>query len=144
MISVRPALARNAAIIALPEQIDLSNAAGVAEKLTTAVSHEAAVIIDMSATRFCDCAGARAIVRAYKRATDSGAELRLVVTAALVRRIFGLMGIDRLLDIYPSVAAASGPDGPGSLAENAGPDPVTRSAAGAPARNHRPARPSVP
>ena len=76
-------------VIALPEQIDVSNAAGVAEKLTAAVSHEAAVIIDMSATRFCDCAGARAIVRAYKRATDSGTELRLVVTAAPVRRIFG-------------------------------------------------------
>jgi anti-anti-sigma regulatory factor len=32
--------------------------------------------------------------------------LRLVVTAAPVRRIFGLMGVDRLLDIYPSVEEA--------------------------------------
>lgn len=62
----------------------------------------------MSATRFCDCAGVRAIVRAHKRATGSGAELRLVVTAAPVRRIFGLIGVDRLLDVYPSVEAAYG------------------------------------
>ena len=135
---MRPTLTRNAVVVALPEQIDLSNAAGVTEELTIAVSRNAAVIIDMSATRFCDCAGARAIVRAYKRATDSGAELRLVVTAALVRRIFGLMGVDRLLDIYPSVTAARVPDGAGSQAESAGPDaqawaaPVDR------------ARPSVP
>ncbi len=107
-------------VVVLPEQIDLRNAAGVAEELTAAVSRNAAVIIDMSATRFCDCAGARAIVRAYKRATDSGTELRLVVTAALVRRIFGLMGVDRLLDIYPSVAAAHGPDGTGSQAPGGG------------------------
>jgi hypothetical protein len=50
----------------------------------------------------------RAIVRAHQRATGSGAELRLVVTAAPVRRIFGLIGVDRLLDFYPSVEAACG------------------------------------
>jgi anti-sigma B factor antagonist len=100
------ALARRAVVVALPEEIDVSNAAGVAEELTAAVSRHTAVIIDMSATRFCDCAGARAIVRAHERATGSGAELRLVVTAAPVRRIFGLMGVDRLLDIYPSVEEA--------------------------------------
>ena len=116
-------------VVALPEQIDLSNAAGIAEELTTAVSRNAVVIIDMSATRFCDCAGARAVVRAYTRASDSGTELRLVVTAALVRRIFGLMGVDRLLDLYPSVAAAHAPDGTGSRAESAGPDLVSRSTA---------------
>ena len=103
------ALARHAVVVALPEEIDVSNAAGVAEELTAAVSRHTAVIIDMSATRFCDCAGARAIVRAHQRATGSGAELRLVVTAAPVRRIFGLMGIDHLLDIYPSAEAARVP-----------------------------------
>jgi anti-anti-sigma factor len=66
------------------------------------------VIIDMSASTFCDCAGAHAIVRAHKRAADSSAEVRLVVTAAPVRRIFGLLGIDRLLDFYPRVEAARG------------------------------------
>jgi hypothetical protein len=84
--------------------------------------------------------GARAIVRAYKRATDSGAEVRLVVTAALVWRIFGLMGVDRLLDIYPSVAAAHAPDGTDSRAESAGPNPRYPAAA----RNYRPTTPSVP
>ena len=29
-----------------------------------------------------------------------------MVTAAPVRRIFGLIGVDRLLDVYPSVEAA--------------------------------------
>jgi anti-anti-sigma regulatory factor len=51
--------------------------------------------------------GARAIVRAHKRASDSGAELRLVVTAKLVRRMFDLIGVDHLLDIYLSVEAAA-------------------------------------
>ena len=73
-----------------------------------AVGRHSVVIIDMSATRFCDCAGARAIVLAHKRAAEGGAELRLVVTAEPVRRIFGLLGADRLLDLYPSVEEAHG------------------------------------
>lgn len=108
VISVGRALARRAVVVALPEDIDLTNVAGVAEQLTLAVCRHSIVIIDMSATRFCDCAGARVIVRAHKRAAEGGAELRLVVTADPVRRIFGLLGVDRLLDLYPSVEAAHG------------------------------------
>ena len=140
MISVRPTLARNTVVVAMPEAIDLNNAAGIAGKLTVAVSRNALVIIDMSATTFCDCAGARTVVRAYKRATDSGTELRLAETAAPVRRIFSLMGIDRLVDIYPSVEAAHSLDGTDPLAESASPDPVTRPAAKA--RVHKAALPA--
>jgi len=61
----------------LPEEIDLLNATRAAEQLTSAVRRNPAVIIDTTATMFCDCAGARAIVQAHKRATGSGAELRL-------------------------------------------------------------------
>lgn len=107
-MSVGRTLARRAVVVALPEEIDLTNAAGVAEQLTLASGRHSVVIIDMSATRFCDCAGARAIVLAHKRAAEGGAELRLVVTAEPVRRIFGLLGADRLLDLYPSVEAAHG------------------------------------
>ena len=79
------ALTQREVIVPLPEEIDIGNAAGVADELTSAVSRNRVVIIDMTATRFCDCAGARAIMRAYTRATDSGAELRLVVTTEPVR-----------------------------------------------------------
>jgi anti-anti-sigma factor len=105
---VRSAMARREMVISLPVEIDMCNADRVAEELTTAVSHNSVVIIDMSTTAFCDGAGARAIVRAHKRATDSGAELRLAVTTAPVRRIFSLTGIDRLLDVYPSLEEARG------------------------------------
>jgi anti-anti-sigma factor len=59
---------RRETVVALPEEIDLLNATRVAEQLTSAVRRNPAVIIDMTATTFCDCAGARAIVQAHKRA----------------------------------------------------------------------------
>jgi anti-anti-sigma factor len=102
VISVGRALARHAVIVALPEQIDVTNAAGVAEQLTSAVSRRPAVLADMTATRFCDCAGARAILRAYICATGSGAELRLVVTTEPVRRIFSLLGSTACLRFIPA------------------------------------------
>ena len=48
----------------LPGQIDVCNANRVAEALASAVSQGGTVTADMSATTFCDCAGARAIVQA--------------------------------------------------------------------------------
>jgi len=74
------ALTQREVIVPLPEEIDIGNAAGVADELTSAASRNPVVIIDMSATKFCDCAGVRAIARAHKHATGSGAELRLVVS----------------------------------------------------------------
>lgn len=97
-------IARRETVVVLPDVIDVCTATRVAAQL--AVSGGSAVIIDMSATTLCDCAGVRAVVRAYQRAAESGAELRLVVTAALIRRIFDVTGVDRLLDLYPSVEAA--------------------------------------
>ena len=93
-------MARREVVISLPVEIDTCNADHVTEELTMAVGRHPVVIIDMSATTFLRW-WARAAVRAYKRATDSGGALRLVVTTAQVRRIFRLLGIDRVLDVYP-------------------------------------------
>jgi hypothetical protein len=48
-------VARRETVVALPEEIDLLNATRVAERLTSAVRRHPAVIIDMTATTFCDC-----------------------------------------------------------------------------------------
>ena len=106
------AQARRDTVIVLPEEIDLINATHVTEKLTLTVSSGTTTSADMTATTFCDCAGARAIVRAHLRATDNGAELCLVVAEEPVRRVLGLLRIDHLLATYPSLAAAQARPGP--------------------------------
>jgi hypothetical protein len=47
------------------------------------------------------------VVRAFQRAVVSGAELRLVITAEHVSRVFSLSGLDRLVPICPSLEAAT-------------------------------------
>jgi len=95
------------AVVTLPEDIDLSNAGPIREQLLTVINRGAAVLIaDMTATISCDYVGAEAMIRAYQRAVISGTDLRLVVTAQIVRRVLSCKGLDRLVSIYPSLEAA--------------------------------------
>ena len=95
------------AVVTLPEDIDVSNAGQIREKLLTVINRGAVVLVaDMTATVSCDYAGADAVIRAYQRAVISGTDLRLVVTAQIVRRVLSYNGLDRLVSIYPSLDAA--------------------------------------
>jgi anti-anti-sigma factor len=96
------------AIVTLPGHIDVSNAGQLREQLLSVINRGAAVLIaDMAVTVSCDHAGVDAVARAYQRAVVSGTQLRLVVTAPVVRRVLGVEGLDRLVSIYPSLEAAT-------------------------------------
>jgi anti-sigma B factor antagonist len=96
------------AVVTLPEHIDVTNVAQLREQLLSLINRGAAVLIaDMTATESCDHAAMDAIARAYQRAAVSGTQLRLVVTAPVVRRVLGIEGLDRLVSIYPTVEAAT-------------------------------------
>ena len=47
------------------------------------------------------------MARACHRAVASGTQLRLVITAQIVRRGFRLSGLDQLIPVYPTVQAAT-------------------------------------
>jgi anti-sigma B factor antagonist len=101
-----------AAVITLPAEIDVTNADRIREYLLSVLNQGAAVLIaDLSMTTFCDSAGVRALLRTFRRADASNSAMRLVVATVSVARIMAIAGVDRLVDIYPNVAAAvAGPD----------------------------------
>ena len=95
------------AVVALPEHIDVSNASQIREELLSVINRGAATLIaDMTATLSCDQSGADAVIRAYQRALASGTQLRLAVTAQIVRRVLDVYGMSRLISVYPSLEAA--------------------------------------
>lgn len=82
------------AAVTLPERVDASNAGQIREELLSVINRGAtALIVDMTATLSCDHAGAEAVVRAYRRAIVSGTQLRLVLTAPIVRRVLAVNGL---------------------------------------------------
>lgn len=106
------------AVVRLPAEIDLTIADGAREALLAVLNQGAlGLVADMTATTFCDSAGITALVRAARRAAATGATMRLAVTAQPVLRVLSLVGIDRLIEIHPSVdaARASLPDQEGGL-----------------------------
>ena len=119
-----------AAVMTLPAEIDLANAVQLREDLLSALAEGASLVIaDMTTTTFCDSAGVSALVRVGRRATASGSELRLAASAPAVTRVLALTGVDKLIKVYPSAAAAlADPD-----------DHVTAGATEGPASRGRPA-----
>jgi anti-anti-sigma factor len=102
-------------IVALPAEIDLSNAEQVYDQLAAALASGAAVVIaDFTGTRFCDCACLNRLLRVHNQAAGHDAKLRLVIPrGAPVREVVKLLGLDQQLPIYASIAAAQADSGPG-------------------------------
>jgi anti-sigma B factor antagonist len=95
------------AVVGLPAEIDLTIADHVREALLSVLNKGAlGLVVDMTATTFCDSAGITALVRASRRAAATGATMRVAASGPAVVRVFSLVGIDRLIDIHPTVDAA--------------------------------------
>ena len=96
-------------VVLLPEEIDMTNAEDSAAQLRDAfVPGVTVVIADLTKTRFCDSAGVRGLTLVHRRATDSGGRLILAVDAdGAVSRVLQLMDLTSVLNVYPSVEAAT-------------------------------------
>jgi anti-anti-sigma factor len=93
--------------VVLPEEIDITNAESMREQLLSAFSPGVAVVIaDMTSTAFCDTSCFRNLMIAHADALASGAQLRLVIHPGTVWRALMVLGVDRLLSIYPTVDSA--------------------------------------
>jgi len=106
------------ATVSFPGRVDLSNASQLRDRLQAVISRGAALLIaDMSGTASCDHAAVEVIARACQQAAINGTQVRLVVSAPVVRRVLSLEGLDRLVAIFPSTAAAAA----GAVAGDPGP-----------------------
>jgi anti-anti-sigma factor len=103
-------LAGSPLVVAFPAEVDLCSAAGLGERLYSVISPGSPVVVDLSQTGFLDCAGARMLMGAHARACEQGTELRVAAPCGLVARLFEILGVDRVLRIYPTVPAALLPE----------------------------------
>jgi anti-sigma B factor antagonist len=111
------------AVVTLPPEIDVSNSQQISQELVSVADQGAVMLIaDMTATTFCDTSGARELIAARKHAHTGGAEIRLVVKAHAVLRVFEIIGLGDLFAIFPDLAAALS----GLPAAGAGPDATAR------------------
>jgi anti-sigma B factor antagonist len=91
-----------------PAEVDLSNAGAIRDQLLGLLDGGAGpLVLDLSATGFCDCAGVGAILRVRRRALQRRTRLSLVLPAAgTVHRIAVMTGLTRHLNSTTSLAEA--------------------------------------
>ncbi len=87
------------------------------------------IVIDLGGVRFCDSSGIGVLIGARRLLRSCGGELRLVLPPASpgavpaqaghVHRVFTALGLRRLFDIHPDVAAATAAPVPRPLARPA-------------------------
>jgi anti-sigma B factor antagonist len=95
------------AVVRMPAEVDVTIADDMREALLSVLNlGAAAVVIDMTRTSFCDSAGVSALIRAHRRAAASDARLRVATRSSALLRLFDLVGVTALIDVYPDVAAA--------------------------------------
>ena len=89
------------AVVAMPEEIDAANSAGVAAQLSAVIGRSPGVVTaDLAGTVFCDSSGIRALARARELAAAAGTEMRLAVGDSPVTRMLQLTGLEQLMPPY--------------------------------------------
>jgi anti-anti-sigma factor len=95
------------AVVTAPDEIDLTNASLLRAALQSIVeASPPVVVVDMTATEFCDSTGLNVLVRAHKQAQQRGTQLRLVVRASAVHRMLTVTGLTATLPVHATLADA--------------------------------------
>ena len=99
-------------VVTPPLEIDVANANELRAAILTAIGHGTpAVVIDMTQTAFCDSTGLNVLVRAHKRLSAEGRQLRLVIREPTLLRIFAITGMDRMFHLSETLGdAVSAPE----------------------------------
>jgi anti-sigma B factor antagonist len=95
-------------VVELPAEIDVTNSEQVYQQLVAALApNVGTVVADMTATIFCDSSGVQAIMHAYETAGARDVRIRLAVSPGTsVRRVLQLIGVGRLIPVYPTLEEA--------------------------------------
>jgi anti-sigma B factor antagonist len=98
----------DAAILAVSGELDVASAPMLRAYVGFALDRRPArLILDLAGLRFCDAAGLSVLAMARSAATREGVSLALAAVPRLVTRLLKMTGMNRILDVYPSVAAAT-------------------------------------
>lgn len=95
-------------VVNLPGDIDILNARAVHDRIVALLDDGVgALIVDLTGTEFCDCAGIRGIVQAGRHAETLRTPVCVALPAdGLVRRVAELTGLARELQVATGTAAA--------------------------------------
>lgn len=95
-------------VLAISGELDVASAPMLRAHVGFALGRRPAhLILDLAGLRFCDAAGLSVFAKARNAATRGGASVALAAVPRPVTRLLKMTGMDRVLEVYSSVAAAA-------------------------------------
>jgi anti-anti-sigma factor len=102
-------VARGVPVVKIPQEIDVTNAAGLRSALLEAAGNgHQRFVVDMTGTRFCDASASHVLAAAHRRALDEGREMLVAVSNKVVLRVFALTGIAGMIPSFATLDEALG------------------------------------
>ncbi|MEV3857442.1 STAS domain-containing protein [Streptomyces sp. NPDC050095] len=101
------------AVVRVTGEMDLVTSPALRQRVHDAVADgRHSVVLDLSDVLFCDSSGVGVLIAARRLMRSCQGRLRLILPAqgavdgSHVNRVLGALGVRRLFDVYPDVAAA--------------------------------------
>ena len=95
------------AVVALRGELDLMDAADVADALEAFAAREPRIIVDLSGLEFIDASGVAALSRGRRHARDAGGDVLLAAPQRMVRRVLTIIWEGDGFAVHASVAEAA-------------------------------------
>ncbi|WP_190081652.1 STAS domain-containing protein [Streptomyces longisporoflavus] len=93
-------------VLTLAGEIDLDTSVHVRQALEAVGAPGARVVIDLRRVTFIDSSGINVFIAGHRALTEVGGRLRLAGPAEPVARTLEIVGIDTLVDIFPTLGEA--------------------------------------
>ena len=92
--------------MALTGELDLASVSTLQGQLTAAAETELHLILDLSGLRYIDSTGSKAFLDAHRMFARRGRRLVLAAVSPMTFKILNLIGVDKVIPIFPTVDAA--------------------------------------
>ncbi len=104
---ITASLAGDVQVFEVVGEVDMSSAAKFGSTIESVFAGRPRVVVDLAQVEFFDSSGVAALIRAHRALSDRGIEVRVVaLESGVVRQVFDLTHLDRMMVIVDSRAAA--------------------------------------
>jgi anti-sigma B factor antagonist len=93
-------------LIRVAGELDLGTIGALESAVAERIDPQARVVLDLEGLRFCDSTGLGAIIKLHRRLGELGGVLALCAPGPRVVDVLSISGVDQVIGVYPSVAAA--------------------------------------
>jgi anti-anti-sigma factor len=94
------------AVLRVNGELDLGTIGGLMTAVEERTAPGARIVLDLEGLRFCDSTGLGAIIKLHRRLSDLGGVLALSTPGRRITDVLSISGVDQVIAVYPSVAAA--------------------------------------